>query len=74
MQKYKSSQDATDISSQGQLFLQNVSANDQKLGDVSMQIAVLNQVEDYVKSKENTAGIVPSTVGVDDPMLSSTVD
>ncbi len=71
LQKYKSSQEATDISSQGQLFLQNVSANDQKLSDVNLQLAVLDQVENYVKAKDNSSGIVPSTVGVSDPMLSS---
>jgi tyrosine-protein kinase Etk/Wzc len=74
MQQYKSTKGAVDISSQGQLFLQNVSTNDQKLGDVDMQLAVLNKVENYVKSKDNTAGIVPSTVGITDPLLSTLLD
>ncbi len=70
MQQYKSSRGAIDISSQGQLFLQNVSDNDKRLTDVTMQLSVLNQVENYVKSKDNADGIVPSTMGVTDPMLS----
>ncbi|HEU4472144.1 MAG TPA: polysaccharide biosynthesis tyrosine autokinase [Flavisolibacter sp.] len=73
-QQYKSRKGAIDISEQGRLFLQNVSANDQKLGDINMQLAVLNQVEDYVRSKNNGAGIVPSTLGVSDPILSQLVD
>lgn len=71
VQQYKSGNKAVDISTQGQLFLQNVSANDQKLGDVNTQIAVLDQVENFVKSNTNSkGGIVPSTLGVTDPMLS----
>lgn len=71
VQQYKSGNRAVDISTQGQLFLQNVSANDQKLGDVNTQIAVLDQVENFVKSNSNSkGGIVPSTLGVSDPMLS----
>lgn len=69
MQQYKSNQGAIEISSQGQMFLQSVNANDQKMGDVNNQLAVLNQVENYVRSKDNTGGIVPSTVGVNDPLL-----
>lgn len=75
VQQYKSGNRAVDISTQGQLFLQNVSANDQKLGDLNTQLAVLSQVEDFVKSKNNsTGGIVPSTLGVSDPMLSQLID
>jgi len=75
VQQYKSGNRAVDISAQGQLFLQNVSANDQKLGDVTTQIAVLDQVENFVKSKDNSnGGIVPSTLGVSDPMLSQLID
>ncbi len=74
LQQYKSQSNATDIGTQGRLFLENVSTNDQKLGDVNMQLAVLNQVESYVRSKDNAGGIVPSTLGVNDPTLSSLVD
>ncbi|MBS1737847.1 MAG: polysaccharide biosynthesis tyrosine autokinase [Bacteroidetes bacterium] len=70
VQAYKSGKDAVDISTQGQLYLQNVSQNDQKLGDVNSQISVLNQVESFVKNSNNSEGIVPSTLGVSDPMLS----
>ena len=70
IQRYKSGKGAIDISTQGQLFLQNVSTNDQKMSDVSMQLAVLDQVEKSVTSKYNSGGIVPSTLGVNDPVLS----
>jgi tyrosine-protein kinase Etk/Wzc len=70
VQQYKSGSGAVDVGTQGQLFLQNVSANDQKLSDINMQLSVLNQVEKFVADKDNNAAIVPSTLGVSDPMLS----
>ncbi|MGI8581607.1 MAG: GumC family protein [Chitinophagaceae bacterium] len=74
VQQYKSARGAVDISAQGQLYLQNVSTNDQKLSDVNMQLSVLDQVEKFVTTKENSSGIVPSTLGVNDPMLSQLMD
>lgn len=75
VQQYKSGNRAVDISTQGQLFLQNVSANDEKLGNVTTQLAVLDQVENFVKTKSNNGGgIVPSTLGVNDPMLTQLID
>ena len=70
IQKFKSSQGVVDLDAQGKLFLQNVGDNDRKLSDINMKLAVLNQVEKYVTNKDTQAGIVPSTLGVDDPMLS----
>jgi capsular exopolysaccharide synthesis family protein len=71
IEQYKSSQEAVDVSAQGKLFLENVSANDQKLSEIDMKLAVLDQVEGYVKQKDNKGGIVPSTLGVTDPVLSN---
>jgi capsular exopolysaccharide synthesis family protein len=72
-QQYKTRRGAINIGEQGRLFLQNVSMNDQKLGDINMQLAVLGQVENYVQSKNNDAGIVPSTLGVSDQILTQLV-
>jgi len=69
IQKYKTEAGIVDISAQGQLYLNNVGANDQKLSELNVQLAVLDQVESYVRSKDNQTGIVPSTFGVDDPVL-----
>lgn len=71
IQAYKTQEGIVDISAQGQLYLNNVGANDQKLSEINVQLAVLDQVEKYVMSKNNDAGIVPSTFGVDDPVLES---
>ena len=74
VQQYKSGKGAVDISAQGQLFLQNVSANDQKIGDVNTQLSVLNEVEKFVTNKDNSSAIVPSTLGVSDPLLSQLLE
>jgi len=71
LQHYKANKGAIDISSQGKLFLENVSQNDQKLSEVNMKIAVLKQVEEHISSNESGESVVPSTMGVDDPLLSS---
>jgi tyrosine-protein kinase Etk/Wzc len=74
IESYKSSQEAVDVSEQGKLFLENVSANDQKLSEIDMKLAALDQVEHYVKAKDNSSSIAPSTLGVTDPVLSSLLD
>jgi tyrosine-protein kinase Etk/Wzc len=71
IQKYKTNQGIVDISAQGQLYLDNVGANDQKLSQIDVQLAVMDQVEKYVLSKNGQSGIVPSTFGVEDPVLTT---
>lgn len=74
LQHFKTQNKIVDINMQGKLFLQNVGANDQKIGDISMQLAVLDQVENYVLGKGSRGGIVPSTLGITDPVLSNLLD
>jgi tyrosine-protein kinase Etk/Wzc len=76
IQQYKSGRGAVDISTQGQLYLQNVSVNDQKLSEVNTQISELDQVEKYVKNNEYAGAIVPFSVsvGVGNTVLSQLID
>ncbi len=74
LQRFKTQNKIVDIDTQGKLFLQNVGQNDQKIGDISMQLAVLDQVENYVTGKGGKGGIVPSTFGITDPVLSNLLD
>ena len=70
MQDYRMKNKLVDISAQGQLYLQTVGANDQKISDLDMQQAVLGEVQNYVIGKTKQGGIVPSTLGISDPVLS----
>jgi len=68
------SDNAVDLSAQGSMYLQNVNSADLKLGEVNSQLSVLNTVESYVQSKSAKGGIVPSALGVNDPILSQLLD
>jgi capsular exopolysaccharide synthesis family protein len=59
----------TDISAQGQIYLQTVAVNDQKISDINVELAMLDQVEKYVNSKGDLGGIVPATLATGDPVL-----
>ncbi|RIJ42304.1 GumC family protein [Pontibacter oryzae] len=69
VQKYKTSKGIVDLSEQGRTFLQNMSANDSKVEDINLQLAVLAKIENYIIAKDKSAGIVPSTLGINDPVL-----
>ncbi|MGN6266933.1 MAG: GumC family protein [Ginsengibacter sp.] len=62
LQRFKAKNKITDISAQGQIYLQTVAANDQKVSDLNVQLAMLDQVEKYIDSKGDIGGIVPSSV------------
>ncbi len=74
IQNYKSSEGIVDLTEQGKMYLQNVGDNSQKVAEATMQLSILDQVENYVTSKDNSTGIVPSTLGVTDPLLSKLLD
>ena len=74
LERFRTKNRLVDISEQGRQFLANVGMNDQKLGELNMQLAVLKQVETYVTSKEKKGAIVPSTLGVTDPVLSNLLE
>ncbi len=71
VQQFKSGSNAVNIGDQGAVYLQNVASTDQKLDELNNQFAVLNQVEKYVVNKAGKGGMVPSTLGVGDPTLST---
>ncbi|GEO11233.1 GumC family protein [Segetibacter aerophilus] len=74
IQMFKSGQGIVDLSVQGQQYIQNVGSNNQKIADINMQLAVLSQLEKYVVAKDNTTGIIPSSLGVTDPGLTKLLD
>lgn len=73
VQQFRSSQGVIDLSEQGRLYLQNVSEIDRKLSEINMQLAVMNQIEQYVKSGIGNSGIIPTTLGIQDPVLAELI-
>ncbi|OKS86395.1 GumC family protein [Mucilaginibacter polytrichastri] len=70
---YRSSQGITDISSQSQVYLENVQNNGIKLNEVNVQLNVINGIERYVNSNSET-GTAPATIGITDPALNSLIE
>jgi capsular exopolysaccharide synthesis family protein len=62
-----------DLGEQSRQFLQNAGDYARKAEDINVKLSVLGEVEKYVNSKNAGAGIIPSTVGVDDPALSQLI-
>lgn len=69
IQRFKAANSAVELNSQGNLYLQTVSSNDNKLGEVNVQLSVLDQLEKYIATNDNTVGLVPSSLGINDPSL-----
>lgn len=73
IQKYKADKGIVNLSEQGKMFLDNVGDNDRQIAGINTQLAVLDKVEQYVRSKNNQTGIVPATVGLDDEVLAQSL-
>jgi capsular exopolysaccharide synthesis family protein len=71
IQRFKSREKVTNLGEQGRLYLQSVGDNDNKTANISVQMAVLDQVEKFVLGNDNKASIIPASFGINDPVLSS---
>jgi tyrosine-protein kinase Etk/Wzc len=69
IQKFRTDKGVVDISQQSHQYLENVGENDKKLSEMGVKLAALDQIEKYIASKNDEPGLVPSTFGIDDPML-----
>jgi capsular exopolysaccharide synthesis family protein len=70
LERFRASNRIIDISTQGQQYLQSVSANDGQITNLDIQLSVLDKVQQYVQSKEkNKEAIVPALTGITDPIL-----
>ncbi|MGN6617835.1 MAG: GumC family protein [Ilyomonas sp.] len=74
IQNYKSTNGITDLSSQGQFYLQNLGSDNKTIAETNLQLAILDQVEKYVISKNNKDGILPSTLGLNEPLLNQLLE
>jgi capsular exopolysaccharide synthesis family protein len=74
VQTFKSSRGIVNLSQQGSQYLQNVGDNDKKLTDLNTQLTVLDEVEKQISANGSMASIVPSSLGINDPILSSQLE
>lgn len=71
IEQFRTSNNVVDIGSQGQQYLAGTGTNDAKVSEIDVQLSVLREVEGYVRGKGANTGIVPSTLGINDPLLGS---
>jgi tyrosine-protein kinase Etk/Wzc len=69
VEKYKSSQGITDLTTQAQGFLETVQRNDAEMSQVSVQLGALRDIEDYISRQPGDQNGVPATLGLSDPTL-----
>ncbi len=74
IQQFRTQNGAVDLGEQSQQYLKSVAESDQKASALNVQLAALDEVEKYVLSKENQPGIVPSSFGVEDKLLSKLLE
>jgi capsular exopolysaccharide synthesis family protein len=68
-QQFRSAENVIDLSEQGRIFLESVADNDRRIVEINAQLAVLDQVARYVNGAGRDIGIVPTTLGIEDPVL-----
>jgi len=74
VENYKSTMGITDLGAQAQSFLQTTQQNDAQLNQVNIQLAVLNDLENFITTQSDKRGSTPATVGINDPVLLGQID
>ena len=69
LQAYKTREHIVDLSQEGTLYLNKLRTADTKIGEIEVQVEVLNEIEKYVAKRNNTSNAVPATLGITDPVL-----
>lgn len=69
VEQYKSTLGITDLSDQAKTFLQTTKQNDDQLNQVNIQLAALNDLQEFVTTQSDKRGSTPATVGLNDPTL-----
>lgn len=74
VQRYKSSNNITDISSQASAFLNNIQTNDSQIAQIDLGFSILKNLEDYLKGGTLDQMKVPALQGITDPTLTALVN
>jgi|GEM_PF-376839 len=74
IQKYRNRTGIVDISEQSRLYLQSMASNDQQKNKLKIQMSVLDEVEHYLESRNDSSSVAPSTLEIADPSLSQLLD
>lgn len=70
LQRYKANKGGVALDEQSKLILGNVSENDEKISEINVQLATLQQIEGYIKGNGANPGIIPTAGNGNDNVLS----
>lgn len=73
VESFRSSRGLTDISSQSKVYLENVQSNDSRLNEVNINLNVIEGIDRYIQSPENSKNL-PITLGISDPSLNNSIE
>ena len=73
-ENFKANNKITDIGSEAQLYLSNTTANRQQIAELSVQISVLESIENYINQDPSSGAIVPSTLSINDQTLTELIN
>jgi capsular exopolysaccharide synthesis family protein len=68
-QQFRVAENVIDLSEQGHIFLESVAETDRRIVEINAQLAALEQVARYVNGEGSGISIVPTTLGIEDPVL-----
>lgn len=74
LQRFKTKEGITSLDAEGTLFLNQVKETDAKIGELNIQVEVLNKIEAYVNNRNSSNSPVPATLGNTDPVLTNLLD
>ena len=70
---YKLENSITDLSAESELYLSSATVNRQQLSEFSIQIEVLESIEEYLMKQGDDYEMVPSTLSIQDPTLTALI-
>ena len=70
---YRSQRGLTDLTSQSQAFVEDVQANDSRLNAARVQLAVVENLEQYLRHPSSST-TMPAALGINDPTLNSLLE
>ncbi len=72
VENFRKSRGLTNITSQSEVYLENVQANDTRLNEVNVQLNVIDGIETFLNTSEKAENL-PSVVGISDPGLNQLI-
>lgn len=72
-ESYKLQNSITDMTAEAELYLNSATLNRQQLSEFSIQIDVLESIEEYLTRQGDDYEMVPSTLSIQDPTLSGLI-